>query len=865
MHFVKQGGAISSHLDGENVRFDINVEAVRGAKLNDGCEAFEPWKTRADPIVGSRRYGAIHITGAEVMPILRNVSIKVKLVALVVISVSVALLLAGILLAYNDVCMMRRSKVEQLQTQARMLGFNCTGVLTFQDAKAAKQLLTSLALQPTVELACLYDVERKLLASYSRHGTVTFPGPPAKRHGHDFTRSGHLDVYHQVLDQGEPVGTLLLRANMEDLYGQLTRYSMIVAAVMLGALGASIVLSLRLQKMISEPIRRLASAATSITRSRDYSIRVEYDSTDELGHLCKAFNGMLEEIHRSKQALQNAHDHLEDRVTERTLQLTEEVEQRRKVQADLEQAKEAAEAANEAKSQFLANMSHEIRTPLNGILGFTTLLLRGKDKDEACRRDYLETIEKSGTHLLALLNDVLDLSKIEAGQLDVDRVQCSPYEITTEVISILRARAQEKGLCLQCKWSSAVPATIATDPARLRQLLTNLVGNAIKFTDQGSVTILPKLDTAKNRLIIEVRDTGIGIASEDLDNIFDPFVQADNSVTRRFDGTGLGLAISRRIARALGGNLTVHSTLGSGSAFSVAVDTGPLDSVEMMAAPPSDALRTPAATASTDGWLLDNARVLLVEDGPTNRKLLRVMMQDVGIDVTTAENGQVGVEIASKNPFDLIVMDMQMPVMDGYLATRTLRQLGMTVPIIALTAHAMAGDEEKCRAAGCSGYLTKPVDPENLLRTLAETLGKSGESETGTAIVEEGTLLEVSDEQSPLISTLPLDKPIFREIVEEFAVFLAGHLDDMRRATTDGDFECLARLAHSVKGAGGTAGFDALTEPAKRLQCLAQEGQYEEIETTLAELSCLSKRISRGIGAESAAVVSEEETTEISK
>ena len=794
------------------------------------------------------------------MPVLRNVSIKAKLIALAAISVTVALLLAGILLAYNDVCTMRRSKVEQLQTQARMLGFNCTGVLTFQDAKAAKQLLTSLALQPTVELACLYDVEGQVLAGYSRIGTEMFPSLPPKRQGHDFTRSGHLEIYHQVFDQGEPVGTLLLRANMKDLYGQLTRYGTIVVAVMFGALGASIALSLKLQKMISEPIRRLAGAATSITRSRDYSIRVEHNSTDELGHLCKAFNGMLEEIQRSKQALQKAHDHLEDRVTERTSQLTKEVEQRRKVQAELEQAKEAAEAANEAKSQFLANMSHEIRTPLNGVLGFTTLLLRGADKDEACRHNYLETIEKSGTHLLALLNDVLDLSKIEAGQLDVDCVQCSPYEIITEVISILRARAQEKGLCLECQWSGEVPTTIVTDPARLRQLLTNLVGNAIKFTDQGCVKILPRLDREENRLVIEVSDTGIGIASEDLDSIFDPFVQADNSVTRRFDGTGLGLAISRRIASALGGYLTVHSTLGSGSTFSVAPDTGPFDGVKMLASPPSDALRSPAATASTDGWSFDNARVLLVEDGPTNRKLLRVMMEEVGIDVTTAENGQAGVEIASKHPFNLIVMDMQMPVMDGYIATRKLRELGTTVPIIALTAHAMAGDEEKCRAAGCSGYLTKPVDTDDLLRTLAEALGKLGASGARNAVVEKGPSLEVPDEQSPLFSTLPTTKPIFREIVDEFAVFLAKQLDDMHEATTAGDFVRLARLAHSVKGAGGMAGFDALTDPAKRLQCLAEGGQCEEIEATLAELSDLSERISRGIGAESeGAAVRDEE------
>jgi len=421
---------------------------------------------------------------------------------------------------------------------------------------------------------------------------------------------------------------------------------------------------------------------------------------------------------------------------ERTNQTIERIIAERTTQ--LEVAVRIAEGANRAKSEFLANMSHEIRTPLNGILGFADLLAKGFVQSETDRQEYLHHIQTSGRHLLTLINDILDLSKIEAGQLTLERVTCSPHEIISEVFSVLRVEAQTKGLSLTCNWSGAVPKTIVTDPVRLRQLLMNVAGNAIKFTGEGSIRVDAKLDQSGQEplLLIKVVDTGIGIPPDKLENIFDPFVQSDSSVTRRFGGTGLGLTISRRIVTALGGDITVDSELGVGTTFTFTAATGSLSGIEMLAAPPTDALTGKSVVPSADKWTMPSAKVLLVEDGAINRKLIVAVLSKAGIDMTTAEDGQLGVERALQEDFDLILMDMQMPIMDGYAATSRLRQEGLTIPIIALTAHAMKGDEAKCKAAGCTGYLAKPIDMDGLLETVAEAVTQHGNGRAGTLVQE---------------------------------------------------------------------------------------------------------------------------------
>ncbi len=396
---------------------------------------------------------------------------------------------------------------------------------------------------------------------------------------------------------------------------------------------------------------------------------------------------------------------------------------------------EDMKAANRAKSEFLANMSHEIRTPMTAILGFAGVL--AENVHESVNVDHVNTIKRNGEYLLTLINDILDLSRIEAGKLEIERFACSPSEVVAEVASLMRVRAEAKALPLLVEQDGPIPKSIRSDPVRLRQVLVNLVGNAIKFTETGSVRLVMRLlhDHGRPpRLRFEVIDTGMGIAEEHLASIFEPFTQADSSTSRGFGGTGLGLAINKRLAEMLGGDIAVTSTPGRGSTFSLTVETGMLDGVAMVQRPGQ-----PAAGAARDQAKTGAAaqpglagRVLLVEDGPDNQRLIAFLLRKAGAEVTLAENGQVALDkvAAARHhpdrtpngqgpPFDVILMDMQMPVLDGYEATRRLRRQGYDGPIIALTAHAMKEDRQKCLDAGCDDYMRKPIDREALLKMVA--------------------------------------------------------------------------------------------------------------------------------------------------
>ena len=406
---------------------------------------------------------------------------------------------------------------------------------------------------------------------------------------------------------------------------------------------------------------------------------------------------------------------------------------------ELEIARHDADAANLAKSAFLANMSHEIRTPMTAILGFAETLLSEGDITKAPpkRIEAIHTIIRNGKHLLALINGILDLSKIEAGKLRLERVCCSPPELAQEVISLMRVRADAKGIPLTLEFAGKIPETIHTDPTRLRQILINLVGNAVKFTEVGQVRLQISLvcPTGADPMIqFDVTDTGIGMTEEQLGCLFKVFSQVDASTTRMFGGTGLGLAISKRLAEMLGGDITVTSDAGKGSTFRMTVAAGPLEDVPLIdpkvhvdcnSATLPDKLRRNALPERLD------CRVLLAEDGPDNQRLISFVLEKAGCQVTLAENGQIAYDKAIRasdaaEPFDLILMDIQMPVLDGFAATRKLRDDGYAGPIIALTAHAMDGDRRKCIQAGCNGYASKPIDREDLIAIVAEHAGRSG-------------------------------------------------------------------------------------------------------------------------------------------
>ena len=820
---------------------------------------------------------------------LQSLSIKVKLILLAALSVVVAL---GITMHYvytHDTQEFRDQKVEELNTLSRMLAFNSSAIVLFEDTEHSHEFLESLSLENSIEHAMLYGSNGHEIGRYDRQEylkrkesgkeaphtaeeqfapeelTILNDVPIVQKEAQpveqaetvqlpekeqfQFTPSGHLTVWQPIIYEEEQIGALFLEANMHELTAHVQEFKRLALSVTSISLLISMILAILLQDGISKPVLQLTQAARKVTSNGDYSIRVNRDAEDELGLLSTTFNQMLEKIETTESQLLESHELLEARVIERTARLSLEVKEHQATERQLMVAKENAEAANQAKSEFLANMSHEIRTPMNAILGFADLLRKGSFDDEEEAQEFYETIYSSGRHLLLLIDDILDLSKIEAGQMEVECIPASPHQTISEVVSIMRVPAQEKGLQLDYNWVSDIPSTIQTDPVRLRQLLVNLVGNAIKFTEHGGVQITVDIEDADDEpeMVIEVIDTGIGIPQDKLDLIFNPFAQADTSVTRRFGGTGLGLAICKHIAEALGGTIEVTSRIGSGSVFTVRIQTGSLQGIVWKKSE-ADIMkpRVPEAKKLHQG--LEGLSVLVVEDGETNRKLIRLVLERAGANVTSAENGQLGVEAVMRERFDLVLMDMQMPVLDGYTAAQRMRTQGVSIPIIALTAHAMKGDKEKCLRAGCSGYLTKPIDPKKLVETVSLEL----------STVQDPDNSSPSDGQKPLqqqgssviLSTLPLDDVDFREIVEEFIQRTHEKFAEILEAWKEKDLQRLAQLAHWLKGAGGTAGFPMFTAPAKELELMAKDESLDEIPLMITEIEKIVVRLALDASAE---------------
>ncbi|WP_186767484.1 response regulator [Blastopirellula retiformator] len=416
-------------------------------------------------------------------------------------------------------------------------------------------------------------------------------------------------------------------------------------------------------------------------------------------------------------------------VEERTADLMRAASELKSTNDRLTEASQAAEAANRSKSEFLANMSHEIRTPMTAIIGYAEELRKADENEHAPKERVfaLETILRNGHHLLQVINDVLDLSKIEAGKLDVCPQTASPVRIVSDVLALMHLRASQKGLRLENEFCGPMPAVVMTDATRLRQVLINLLGNAIKYTEEGTVSLRTRLigiGSEDPQLEFEVIDSGIGMSDEEMRRIFLPFEQANTSMSRRYGGTGLGLSISIRLTELLGGQMQCESNPGRGSIFRFTVSTGDLSNVKISNCAddhnwvPVTVSSVPKLSTALSG------RVLLVEDGPDNQRLLRLILEKAGAEVTIAADGRDGVDLfltsrSQGNPYDVILMDMQMPIMDGYQATRQLRKEGVRTPIIALTAHAMSGDRQRCLDAGTDEYLTKPVNREQLLETVA--------------------------------------------------------------------------------------------------------------------------------------------------
>lgn len=438
------------------------------------------------------------------------------------------------------------------------------------------------------------------------------------------------------------------------------------------------------------------------------------------------FAALLQEREEERHLLMQLARQATAEFAAREVALAKQVEQLHSLIAErtaaLQLAQHGVEAATRAKSSFLANMSHEIRTPMTAILGYSDLLL-DPAQSASERSQCVHTIRRNSEHLLGVINDILDLSKIDDGRISIERSPVDVFRVIEELRSVMQVKAQDKSISLRTEVNTPFPAAIHTDPLRLQQILTNLVSNAIKFTDSGGVCVRVSLVQIDERNLVrfEVIDTGIGMTAQQMARLYQPFTQVDDSSTRAFGGTGLGLTISKRLAALMGGDIEVTSTVGIGTTFTLDIDAGDISRVQMLKDAPGSSFASRRAAAQAAGEL-QGKRILLAEDGPDNQRLFSHHLQRAGAELVVVDNGRLAVEKALDafsrgHGFDVILMDMQMPELDGYGATSQLRSHGYQGPIIALTAHALLSDKDKCMTAGCSDYVTKPIDRETLVKT----------------------------------------------------------------------------------------------------------------------------------------------------
>ncbi len=585
--------------------------------------------------------------------------------------------------------------------------------------------------------------------------------------------------------------------NMETLFQ--THLLRLIAILIMSLAFIVILLSVFLRRMIIKPVKTLAKYAHSIGTG-DFDGTISITNQDEIGQLARAFDEMKLNLKMSYSAIQEQNDKLV--------------------------------SLDKMKSQFLANMSHEIRTPMNTIVGFSDLL---SDEDLTAEQTaQVNVIRESAHNMLYLINDILDFSKIEAGHLEIQMIDCSLGELLDSIESMMRTQADNKSLDFKVIADKDVPAQIHSDPYRLRQCMINLVNNAIKFTNTGHVHVKVSLhhDGAKHLIHLAVEDTGIGIPQSRQAAIFDSFTQGDGSTTREYGGTGLGLAVTKQLTQLLNGELSLTSEEGQGSVFSLVIPTG----VDIAASPLLD--RNDAFDQKNDESPIAEATlfsgtVLVAEDVEGNQKLMQLMLSRLGLEVTIAEDGRQAVDMALSQSFDLILMDMQMPHMNGYDATAALKQQGCQTPIVAVTASAMKGDDRICMEAGCDGYLAKPIDRTELKRVVAKYI-KSGQGapdqaddatiltppgpcrlHTATA-TNDSDLCDVVD-WDLLIDRLG-DEEIVREIMPTYIKDTKNHFEKLCQAVAAADCAGMASHAHALKGVGRNLSVQSLADLAFKME-----------------------------------------------
>ena len=662
----------------------------------------------------------------------RTLPLRYKLTGVIFLVSMLVLSSAALVVALAQIRFLDAESERDLNAVAGVVAASSRLPLTFRDQLDAEEVLASLRAERQIETGYLFDFRKVMLAAYSRTSQRQETAPRgdalaatlleerqiAEGFRGDETRQwkeqDYLSVFQPVESDGRRIGYLYLRSELTSLHEQYLWLLFGAILVLGGAASLALFLGARMQKLFSDPVRNLADRMRAVSRDHNLQSADIPETTEEFHLLYRGFDEMLDALRRREQQLEEHRLTLEAMVEERTWEYLK--------------AKEAAEAASAAKSQFLANMSHEIRTPMIGVLGMAELLRSEVTSDR--QRHLADTLYRSGESLLTILNDLLDVAKIEAGKLALESETFSLPRSLAEATELFAETARRRGVALSLVIDPGIPDLVTGDAGRVRQIVLNLVGNAVKFTERGEVRITATLIPADSPdgvgIRIAVLDTGIGISPEAVGRIFNAFDQADNRLSRTYGGTGLGLTIVHELARLMNGTVEVESIPGKGSCFTVTLllrrapaDAAPAEPEAMAARRLAAAPPLPVANG--------RGRILLAEDNPTTQELLRILLQGAGFDLTIVDDGQAALECASAHRFDLIFMDCQMPRLDGLETSLRLRHAGVVTPIVALTAHARHEDEERCLAAGMNDFLGKPFRQHELHAILSRWMPDPGD------------------------------------------------------------------------------------------------------------------------------------------